>query len=216
MPFRADASLVSVEGNQPNRARSVAESALASSKDHMKILRLNIATLVASFTAATVFATENPMVGGAPMLPKKNIIENASKSKDHTTLVAAVRAAGLVQTLEGKGPFTVLGPTNGAFEKLPAGTVEMLLKPENKEKLAGILTYHAVAGKLTADELAKEIKAGNGAAELKTANGEKLTAKMASDSIQLTDAKGGMSNVTIADVLQSNGVIHLVDKVLMP
>jgi uncharacterized surface protein with fasciclin (FAS1) repeats len=172
--------------------------------------------LVASFTAATVFAAENPMVGGAPMLPKKNIIENASNSKDHTTLVAAVRAAGLVQTLGGKGPFTVFAPTNGAFEKLPAGTVEMLLKPENKEKLAGILTYHVVAGKMTAGELAKEIKAGNGAAELKTANGEKLTAKMASDSIQLTDAKGGMSNVTIADVLQSNGVIHVVDKVLMP
>jgi uncharacterized surface protein with fasciclin (FAS1) repeats len=164
MPFRADTSLVSVEGNQPNRARSVAESALASSKNHMKILRLNIATFIASFTAAAVFAMENPMVGGAPMLPTKNVIQNAINSKDHTTLVTAIKAATLVQTLEGKGPFTVFAPTNEAFEKLPAGTVEMLLKPENKEKLAGILMYHVVAGKMTADELAKEIKAGNGAA----------------------------------------------------
>ena len=169
-----------------------------------------------AFAVATLFAAENPMVGTAAMYPTKNIIENAMNSKDHTTLVTAVKTAGLVETLEGKGPFTVFAPTNEAFEKLPAGTLDMLLKPENKEKLAGILTYHVVAGKMTADKLAKEIKAGDGSAELTTVNGEKLTAKMAGDSIELTDAKGGMSKVKIADVIQSNGVIHVVDAVLMP
>ncbi len=161
-------------------------------------------------------ASDNPMVGGAAMSKEKNIVENASNSKDHTTLVAAVKAAGLVDTLEGKGPFTVFAPTNEAFEKLPSGTVDTLLKPENKEKLAGILTYHVVAGKMTAAKLAKKIKAGNGSAELKTVNGEKLTAKMSGDSIELTDAKGGTAMVTIGDVMQSNGVIHVVDSVLMP
>ena len=175
-----------------------------------------MAAFVTSLAVPIVFAAENPMVGGAAMYPTKNIIQNAMNSKDHTTLVAAVKAAGLVQTLEGKGPFTVFAPTNEAFEKLPAGTLDMLLKPENKEKLAGILTYHVVAGKMTVDKLAKEIKAGDGSAELTTVNGEKLTAKMAGDSIELTDAKGGMSKVKIADVIQSNGVIHVVDTVLMP
>ncbi|MDQ6623946.1 MAG: fasciclin domain-containing protein [Verrucomicrobiota bacterium] len=166
--------------------------------------------------ATAVFAAENPMVGGAAMSPEKNIVENASKSKDHTTLVAAVKAAGLVQTLEGKGPFTVFAPTNEAFEKLPAGTVDTLLKPENKKKLTGILTYHVVAGKMTAADLGKAIKAGNGSASLKTVNGEKLTAKMDGDDIVLTDAKGGTAKVTIANVMQSNGVIHVIDTVLMP
>lgn len=150
------------------------------------------------------------------MYANKNIIENASKSKDHTTLVAAVKAAGLVETLEGKGPFTVFAPTNEAFEKLPAGTVDTLLKPENKEKLTSVLTYHVVAGKITAAELGKEIKAGGGAAELKTVNGEKLTAKMSGDSIVLTDAKGNSAKVTVGNVMQSNGVIHVIDTVVMP
>ncbi len=165
---------------------------------------------------AAALAAENPMVGGAPMMANKNIVENASKSKDHTTLVAAVKAAGLVGTLSGKGPFTVFAPTNEAFEKLPAGTVNTLLKPENKKKLTGILTYHVVAGKMTSADLAKAIKAGNGSATLKTVNGENLTAKMDGDSIELTDTKGGTAKVTIADVMQSNGVIHVIDAVEMP
>ncbi len=172
--------------------------------------------LVAALTVATILAAENPMVGGAPMSRSKNIVQNAVNSKDHTTLVAAVKAAGLVGTLEGKGPFTVFAPTNEAFEKLPPGTVKTLLKPENKSKLTGILTYHVISGKVTAEKLAGEIKAGNGEAELKTVNGEKLTAKMDGDSVILTDEKGGMSKVTIADVIQSNGVIHVIDTVLMP
>lgn len=156
------------------------------------------------------------MVGGAPMYASKNIVQNAMNSKDHTTLVAAVKAAGLVDTLEGKGPFTVFAPTNEAFEKLPSGTVDTLLKPENKKQLTGILTYHVVAGKLTSEKLAEKIKAGGGTADLKTVNGEKLSAKMDGDSLILTDEKGGMSKVAIADVLQSNGVIHVIDTVLMP
>jgi len=177
----------------------------------------NITTAFAAvFSAAALLAAETPMVGGSPMYPSKNIVQNAMNSKDHTTLVAAVKAAGLVPTLEGKGPFTVFAPTNEAFEKLPSGTVETLLKPENQKKLAGILTYHVVAGKMTEEKLAEKIKASNGSADLKTVNGEKLTAKMDGDSIVLTDEKGGMSKVTIADVMQSNGVIHVVDTVLMP
>lgn len=172
--------------------------------------------ILASLIVTAAFAAENPMVGGAPMSPKKNIVENASKSKDHTTLVAAVKAAGLVKTLEGNGPFTVFAPTNEAFEKLPAGTVDTLLKPENKEKLTGILTYHVVAGDYTGKKLAKAIKDGDGSAKLKTVNGESLTAKMSGDSIHLTDEKGGTATVTIADVTQSNGVIHVIDTVLMP
>lgn len=177
---------------------------------------MTIATLVAATTVATLFAAENPMVGGAPMYANKNIVQNAMNSKDHTTLVTAVKSADLVATLESKGPFTVFAPTNEAFDKLPAGTVDTLVKPENKKTLAGILTYHVVAGKMTADKLAKKIKAGGGEAKLKTVNGETLTAKMDGDSVELTDAKGGMSKVTIADVMQSNGVIHVIDTVLMP
>lgn len=177
---------------------------------------LSVLALVALFATGTTIASSNPEVGGAPMSENKNIVENASKSKDHTTLVAAVKAAGLVETLEGKGPFTVFAPTNEAFAKLPAGTVDTLVKPENKKKLTGILTYHVVAGKMTAEKLAGEIKAGQGKATLKTVNGESLTAKMDGSSIVLTDAKGGTARVAISDVMQSNGVIHVIDSVLMP
>jgi uncharacterized surface protein with fasciclin (FAS1) repeats len=155
-------------------------------------------------------------VGGAPMYPSKNIVENALNSKDHTTLVAAVKAAGLVQTLQSAGPFTVFAPTNEAFNKLPAGAVENLVKPENKALLTKILTYHVVAGKLNAKDIAKLIKEGHGMATLKTVEGENLTATMGGKKLVLTDMKGGKSYVTIADVNQSNGVIHVVDTVLMP
>ena len=155
-------------------------------------------------------------VGGAPMYPSKNIVENAVNSKDHTTLVAAVKAAGLVETLQSTGPFTVFAPTDKAFGKLPAGTVETLVKPENKQTLTGILTYHVVAGRLDAKELAKRIKEGNGAAELTTVNGGKLWVMMQGNKVVLKDEKGGMSTVTIKDVYQSNGVIHVVDTVVMP
>jgi uncharacterized surface protein with fasciclin (FAS1) repeats len=156
------------------------------------------------------------MVGGAAMYPSKNIIENAVNSKDHTTLVTAVKAAGLVDTLSGKGPFTVFAPTNEAFEKLPKGTVDTLVKPENKANLTKILTYHVVSGKMTAADIDKAIKDGKGKAELKTVEGENLTAEMQGGKLLLVDAKGGKSTVTIGDVMQSNGVIHVVDTVLMP
>jgi uncharacterized surface protein with fasciclin (FAS1) repeats len=159
---------------------------------------------------------ENPMVGGAPMYANKDIVDNAVNSKDHTTLVAAVKAAGLVDTLKGKGPFTVFAPTNAAFDKLPAGTVDTLLKPENKPMLTQVLTYHVVAGKMDSAALAKKIKAGHGKATLKTVAGGTLTASMDGSDIILTDAKGGTSKVTTADVYQSNGVIHVVDSVLLP
>src|SRR6476619_3607689 len=158
----------------------------------------------------------NPMVGGAAMYPTKTIVDNAVNSKDHTTLVAAVQAAGLVDTLKGPGPFTVFAPTNAAFAKLPAGTVETLVKPENKATLTTILTYHVVAGRMTSKDIAAAIKAGGGKATLTTVQGEPLTATMAGKTLMLTDAKGGMSHVTIGDVMQSNGVIHVVDTVLMP
>ena len=156
------------------------------------------------------------MVGGAAMLPTRDIIDNAVNSKDHTTLVAAVKAAGLVDTLKGAGPFTVFAPTNAAFAKLPAGTVDSLVKPENKATLTKILTYHVVAGTMDAKAIAKAIKAGRGKARLTTVQGETLTAAMMGKRLMLTDAKGGMSHVTIADVKQSNGIIHVVDTVLMP
>jgi uncharacterized surface protein with fasciclin (FAS1) repeats len=159
---------------------------------------------------------DNPMVGGAAMFPTKNIIENAVNSADHTTLVAAVKAAGLVDTLEGAGPFTVFAPTNEAFAKLPAGTVDMLLKPESKATLTKVLTYHVVAGKWSANEIQKAIKAGHGKTELKTVSGGSLWAMWQGGKILLKDEKGGISTVTIADVFQSNGVIHVVDTVLMP
>ncbi len=156
------------------------------------------------------------MVGGAAMYPSKNIIENAVNSKDHTTLVAAVKAAGLVETLSSAGPFTVFAPTDKAFAKLPEGTVGTLVKPENKATLTGILTYHVVAGKVSAADLIKLIKAGGGKATVKTVAGGNLTASLKGKSVVLTDAKGGTSTVTIADVNQSNGVIHVIDTVLMP
>lgn len=167
-------------------------------------------------TAAQAAEEKTVMVGGAPMYPSKTIVENAVNSKDHTTLVAAVKAAGLVETLSGKGPFTVFAPTNAAFAKLPAGTVDTLVKPENKATLTKILTYHVVAGTMTAADLQKAIKAGGGKAMLKTVEGGSLTAEEKAGKIELVDGKGGMSTVTIADVMQSNGVIHVVDTVLMP
>jgi uncharacterized surface protein with fasciclin (FAS1) repeats len=150
------------------------------------------------------------------MYPSKNIVENAMNSKDHTTLVAAVKAAGLVDTLSSSGPFTVFAPTNEAFNKLPAGTVDTLVKPENKATLTKILTYHVVPGKMSAADLTAKIKQGEGKAMLKTVEGEELTAEMAAGKIMLADAKGGKSQVTIGDVNQSNGVIHVIDTVLMP
>ncbi|MGI8468823.1 MAG: fasciclin domain-containing protein [Pyrinomonadaceae bacterium] len=159
---------------------------------------------------------DNPMVGGAAMYKNKDIIDNAVNSKDHTTLVAAVKAAGLVDTLKGKGPFTVFAPTNEAFDKLPAGTVDTLLKPENKAMLRKILTYHVIAGNYDSKKIMAAIKKGNGKAMFKTVEGGMLTATMNGNSLVLTDEKGGTSTVTIPDVKQSNGVIHVVDTVLMP
>ncbi len=176
---------------------------------------IRYAFLALALSATSAFAA-NPMVGGKEMFPTKNIVENASNSADHTTLVAAVKAAGLVATLQGPGPFTVFAPTNAAFEALPAGTVDTLLKPENKAKLTAVLTYHVVAGDLTAAKLAKKIKAGGGKAELTTVNKEKITVMMTGDKVTIKDAKGGEATVTIADVKQSNGVIHVIDKVLLP
>ncbi|MEY4541881.1 MAG: hypothetical protein RLZZ306_3638 [Bacteroidota bacterium] len=157
-----------------------------------------------------------PMVGGAVMNPSKNIVENASNSKDHTTLVAAVKAAGLVETLQSSGPFTVFAPNNAAFDKLPAGTVETLVKPESKEVLTSILTYHVVAGKMNAADILAMIKQGNGVAVLTTVQGQKLSVSLKGSNVILVDAKGGTSMVTVADVNQSNGVIHVVDSVLLP
>ena len=178
----------------------------------MAVLLLSVVALA----AAVAVAGSDPMVGGHEMFPSKNIIQNAVNSDDHTTLVAAVKAAGLVDTLQGPGPFTVFAPTNEAFAKLPAGTVDTLLKPENKDMLTKILTYHVVAGRLSASDLRKEIKAGNGEASLKTVSGGTLTATMQGNHIVLKDEKGDMSTVTISNVNQSNGVIHVVDTVLLP
>ncbi|WP_342240520.1 fasciclin domain-containing protein [Inquilinus sp. OTU3971] len=166
--------------------------------------------------AGPALAEDTVMVGGAAMYPSKTIVENAVNSKDHTTLVAAVKAAGLVDTLSGAGPFTVFAPTNAAFGKLPKGTVETLVMPENKAMLTTILTYHVVPGRLTAADLAKAVKAGHGKAMLKTVEGEDLTVEWKHERFELVDAKGATAWVTIPDVLQSNGVIHVVDTVLMP
>ncbi len=163
-----------------------------------------------------LMAKDNPMVGGAPMLMTKNIVQNAMSSADHTTLVAAVKAADLVDTLQGSGPFTVFAPTNAAFAKLPEGTVDMLLKPENKAMLTKVLTYHVVAGKFDSASIAKAIKNGKGKATWKTVSGGTLTGWMEGKDLVLQDEKGGKSKVTIADVYQSNGVIHVIDTVLMP
>ncbi len=171
---------------------------------------------MAPATEPAAMPAANPMVGGAEMLASKDIIDNAVNSKDHTTLVAAVKAAGLVDTLKGAGPFTVFAPTNAAFDALPAGTVDTLLKPDMKADLTKVLTYHVVPGKLDAAALSEQIAAGGGSASLNTVQGEALTAKAAGNGITLTDAKGNVATVTTADVYQSNGVIHVVDKVLMP
>ena len=194
----------------------------------MKLSRITALTTVAAaelafgaFAASPSFAQmkkdeQTVTVGGAPMYPSKNIVENAINSKDHTTLVAAVKAAGLVETLEGPGPFTVFAPTNEAFKKLPAGTVETLLKPENKDKLKKVLTYHVVAGRMSAKDLMDAVRKAGGKAMLKTVEGEDLTVEVKGSTLEIVDSKGGMSKVTIQNVFQSNGVIHVVDTVLMP
>lgn len=173
---------------------------------------------VSIFATTTIFAQKEKsvIVGGAPMYPSKNIVENAVNSKDHTTLVAAVKAAGLVETLQSKGPFTVFAPTNAAFDKLPKGTVEALLKPENLKLLQTILTYHVVAGKMSSSDIVKVIKAGKGKATLKTVSGGTLTAWMKGSNVYLTDENGKSAKVTIADVKQSNGVLHVIDAVVTP
>ena len=183
----------------------------------MKRKLLVTMTLMALAVGSAVAGMKNPMVGGQEMYPSKNIIENAVNSADHTTLVAAVKAAGLVETLEGAGPFTVFAPTNEAFGKLPAGTVDTLLKPENKATLTKVLTYHVVAGRLSASDLMKKLKAGKGMAELTTVEGGKLWVSLHDGKhIMLKDEKGGTALVTIGNVLQSNGVIHVIDSVVMP
>ncbi len=183
-------------------------------------MKKNILTLLLALTFSCMGfhanAQKDPMVGGAAMYPTKNIVENAVNSKDHTTLVAAVKAAGLVETLEGPGPFTVFAPTNEAFAALPAGTVDTLLKPENKPTLVKILTYHVVPGRLTTRDLKKMIQQGYGKAELKTVQGGALTVTMKGGKYMLTDEKGGMAAITIPNVIQSNGVIQVINAVLMP
>jgi uncharacterized surface protein with fasciclin (FAS1) repeats len=177
------------------------------------------ALATASIAGGAAFAGKHPMnptVGGAAMAPAKNIVQNASAAPNLTTLVAAVKAAGLVDTLMSPGPFTVFAPTNTAFEKLPDGTVGMLVKPENKDTLTKILTYHVVAGKLTAKDIVGAIKMNGGKATLTTVAGEKLTARLSGNSVVITDGKGGQSAVTTVDVMQSNGVVHVIDSVLLP
>jgi uncharacterized surface protein with fasciclin (FAS1) repeats len=198
------------------RARFINETPPLKGTTQMK--KTFLVALAAAVLAVTSFTAkaENPTVGGAAMYANKNIIQNAVNSPIHKTLVAAVKAAGLVDTLSGPGPFTVFAPTDDAFAKLPAGTVETLVKPENKDTLVKILTYHVVAGKITSKQLEKMIKKGGGKATLKTVQGEDLTASMSGSNIILTDAKGGTSTITTADVMQSNGVIHVIDTVLMP
>jgi uncharacterized surface protein with fasciclin (FAS1) repeats len=181
--------------------------------------RIHIAAVAATLALAFAgpsFAETTVTVGGAPMYPSKNIVQNAVNSKDHTTLVAAVKAAGLVPTLQSKGPFTVFAPTNEAFAKLPAGTVDTLLKPENKKTLTNVLTYHVVPGRLTAKDLMAKVEAGHGKAMLKTVEGADLTFEMKDGKLWIVDAKGDTAQVTIRNVMQSNGVIHVIDTVLLP
>ena len=174
------------------------------------------ATALAFASLTGVASAKNPMVGGAPMYANKNIVENAMNSKDHTTLVAAVKAAGLVDTLEGPCPFTVFAPTNEAFKELPAVTVENLLKPESKAQLQAVLTYHVVPGALTAKDIMEKIKEGGGKAKLKTVQGEDLTAELKGKSIEIVDSKGDVARVTIPNVMQSNGVIRVINTVMLP
>jgi len=182
----------------------------------MKLVKFAAVVLAASLSAVALTAAAQVIVGGAPMYASKDIIDNAVNSKDHTTLVAAVKAASLVETLKGKGPFTVFAPVNAAFAALPAGTVDTLLKPENKAQLRKVLTYHVVMGKLDSGALMKAIDAGSGKAMLTAVSGGMLTATKSGDTIMVADESGGTAKVTIADVVQSNGVIHVVDKVLLP
>jgi uncharacterized surface protein with fasciclin (FAS1) repeats len=181
----------------------------------MKIRSVLLGTSVAVALTVPAFAAD-PMVGGAAMYSHKNIVENAINSKEHTTLVAAVKAGGLVDTLEGKGPFTVFAPTNEAFAALPAGTVDTLLKPENKKELDKVLTYHVVPGRLSSEDLDRDIKKNDGKTKLKTVEGDELTITGSGKDLMVTDDKGNTAKITIADVYQSNGVIQVVDKVLMP
>ena len=182
----------------------------------MSLRHFILATAALGAVNAAPLAARNPMVGGAAMYPTKNIVQNALNSKDHTTLVAAVKAAGLVDTLSGAGPFTVFAPTNAAFARLPAGTVDTLVKPENKAALTGILTYHVVPGRITAGQIASMAARHNGTATLKTVQGETLRFNKAGSGWKVTDSKGGSANIAIANVMQSNGVIHVIDRVLMP
>jgi uncharacterized surface protein with fasciclin (FAS1) repeats len=183
----------------------------------MKLNQMVVAgAAVVAFAGVSSLALANPMVGGAPMYNSKNIVENAVNSKDHTTLVAAVKAAGLVDTLESAGPFTVFAPTNAAFKKLPPGTVDGLLKPEALAQLKGVLTYHVVAGRLTAKELTQMVKDGGGKATLTTVEGEPLTVEKKGAHLEVIDSKGDVAVVTIPNVFQSNGVIHVINTVLLP
>ncbi len=179
-------------------------------------LRLTVAAALMLGSAPLIAGKSNPMVGGAAMYPSKNIVENAVNSKDHTTLVAAVKAAGLVDTLMSAGPFTVFAPTNAAFAKLPAGTVDTLLKPENKDQLVAVLTYHVLPGKVSAAQIAAKVKAGGGKASYTTVQGGMLTFAKAGMGYTVSDAKGDTAKITIADVNQSNGVIHVINTVLLP
>jgi uncharacterized surface protein with fasciclin (FAS1) repeats len=192
---------------------------------HMRTLAIGLSLALSTAAVVPMAMASQPgsmsmqktvMVGGAAMYPSKNIVQNASNSKDHTTLVAAVKAAGLVDTLSGPGPFTVFAPTNEAFAALPAGTVDNLLKPENKATLAKILTYHVVAGKMTSADLERAMMAGGGKAVLKTVEGDSITVAKSGNAWTVTDDKGNVASITIADVMQSNGVIFVIDKVLMP
>jgi uncharacterized surface protein with fasciclin (FAS1) repeats len=188
------------------RIRSIALSGVAA-----------LALGMGAISTAPSFAAETTkMVGGAAMYPSKNIVQNAVNSKDHTTLVAAVKAAGLVPTLESAGPFTVFAPTNEAFAKLPAGTVDTLLKPENKSKLTSVLTYHVVAGRLTTKDLREKVKEGGGKAELKTVEGAPLTVTEKDGKLWLKDGKGDTAMITIGNVMQSNGVIQVINTVMLP
>jgi uncharacterized surface protein with fasciclin (FAS1) repeats len=181
----------------------------------MKNLKLLGLLTICAFFSTNIIA-QTKIVGGAEMFPTKNIVENAMNSKDHTTLVAALKAADLVSTLESRGPFTVFAPANSAFAALPAGTVENLLKPENKKTLTSILTYHVISGKFSAEDLMKRVNKENGKATMRTVQGENLYFTMKGGKLMITDSKGNTADITIADVNQSNGVIHVIDKVLMP
>jgi len=182
----------------------------------MSLRHFVLATAALAAVTSAPLAAKNPMVGGAAMYSTKNIVQNAVNSKDHTTLVAAVKAAGLVDTLSSKGPFTVFAPTNAAFARLPAGTVETLVKPESKDTLTSILTYHVVPGRITAGQIASLAKRNKGTATLKTVQGQTLRFHKSGSGWAVMDSKGGMAKITIANVMQSNGVIHVIDHVLMP